>query len=117
MHYSQLFDGTRLSNCSKPCLSTKVSKILNKLYVLFQLLKLKVSGSLIQRTDFPRTTVFVITINQDVQITEYFYPSFSFSKFLSDFGGCVGLWLGLGTLQIATHAMEILTATKNKLLM
>ena len=84
--------------------------------MLFQLLILKVSGSLIQRTDFPRT-VFVITINQDVQITEYFYPSFSFSKFLSDFGGCVGLWLGLGTLQIATHAMEILTATKNKLLM
>ena len=84
--------------------------------MLYQLFKFKVSGSLIQSTDFS-LTAFVITINQDVKITEYFYPSFSFSQFLSDFGGCLGLWLGLGTLQIVTHATEIFTVIKNKLIM
>ena len=77
---------------------------------------LKVSGSLIQSTDF-FMTAFVITINQDVRIMEYFYPTFSFSKFLSDFGGCLGLWLGLGTFQIATHIIEIFTIMKSKLFM
>ena len=42
------------------------------------------------------------SFKQVVSITEYFFPEFSFSRFLSSMGGAMGLWLGLGVLQLTT---------------
>ena len=36
---------------------------------------------------------------QDVTVTKTEFLKFTFEKFLSDVGGSMGLWLGLGLLQ------------------
>ena len=45
-------------------------------------------------------TVFGIQIDQTVSVTEYYFPEFSISDFLSNIGGSLGLWLGIGVLQM-----------------
>ena len=48
-------------------------------------------------------TVFAFIIDQTVIITESFYPKFKLSKFLSDTGGAVRLWLGLVMVQLVQY--------------
>ena len=43
---------------------------------------------------------FEITIEDVVIITEFFYPTMTLSDFLSKVGGTVGLWLGMGAIQL-----------------
>ena len=38
-----------------------------------------------------------------MDITEYYYPEFSIAEFLSSIGGTLGLWLGVGVVQIGTE--------------
>ena len=47
------------------------------------------------------------SFKQVVSVTEYFFPDFSFSEFLSSMGGAMGLWLGLGVLQLTTTIATI----------
>ena len=47
-------------------------------------------------------SVINFSFNQVVSVTEYFFPDFSFSEFLSSMGGAMGSWLGLGVLQLTT---------------
>ena len=47
------------------------------------------------------------SFKQVVSVTEYFFPEFSFTEFLSSMGGAMGLWLGLGVLQLATTIESI----------
>ena len=50
---------------------------------------------------------------QDVSVTEYFFPDFSYSAFLSNMGGAMGLWLGLGVLQLTTTIATMLKWIKS----
>lgn len=38
-----------------------------------------------------------------VTITEYFFKSLSYSELFSSLGGALGLWLGVGIMQIIEH--------------
>ena len=53
-------------------------------------------------------TIFDITFDQSVTITKYFYPDFSFVDFFSGVGGSLGLWLGLGIMQLLEYGVHIL---------
>ena len=43
---------------------------------------------------------FGLTFDDTVAITQYYYPQFSVAEFLSNMGGSLGLWLGVGVVQI-----------------
>ena len=51
---------------------------------------------------------FDITFDQTVAITEYFYPSLSLSMLCADLGGSLGLWLGVGLLQLCVNALDFI---------
>ena len=53
-------------------------------------------------------TVFDLTFDQSVTITESFYPPVSFSQLLSTFGGVFGFWLGIGILQIGSIGISLI---------
>ena len=47
-----------------------------------------------------------------VTVTESFYPPASIPTFMAEIGGILGLWLGVGTLQIFLYAIELFDFTK-----
>ena len=49
---------------------------------------------------------FEITFDQTVRITESFYPSPSISTLFADLGGSLGLWLGIGILQLSVNVIN-----------
>lgn len=52
-----------------------------------------------KNTDRNHTT-FDLTFYQRVSITESFYPSLSVTELLTSLGGALGLWLGVGVVQL-----------------
>ena len=52
-------------------------------------------------------TKFDFTLDQTVTITEAYYPKFSLLDFLSKTGGAVGLWLGLGMVQLVKYGVTV----------
>ena len=52
-----------------------------------------------------------MSFDQNVAITEFFYPSFSPLAFLTMTGGALGLWLGIGILQILNAGVSCLKIT------
>ena len=51
---------------------------------------------------------FSIQINQKVEVTESYIPEFSISMFLAGLGGSVGLWLGVGVVQLLNLGVALL---------
>ena len=51
--------------------------------------------------------MILLTLDQKVAITEYFIPEFSVSSFFADLGGSLGLWLGLGAVQILSSGFGV----------
>ena len=56
------------------------------------------------QTDF---SMILLTINPTVTVTEHFIPEFSLSSFFADLGGSLGLWLGLGAVQILSNGIGL----------
>ena len=42
-----------------------------------------------------------------MKVTEFFYPDVSFGELLSNLGGVLGLWLGVGMMQVVDHGFKI----------
>ena len=51
---------------------------------------------------------FSFTIEQEVKITESFLPEFSITSFFADLGGALGLWLGVGAVQLSKSIVDLL---------
>ena len=54
-------------------------------------------------------------IDQEVTITESYIPEFSVSTFIADLGGSLGLWLGVGAVQLLSSGLGLLTWIRDKL--
>ena len=83
----EIYTGIRASKCYNPCTSTQ-SKV----------------SVLDERPANYNLTWISFAIDQTVQTTEYYFPEFSVSDFLSSLGGSLGLWLGVGVVQIGGYA-------------
>ena len=55
------------------------------------------------------STVLDLTVEEKVTVTESFYPSFSPLSFLTMMGGAVGLWLGVGLVQMMKYVASTFT--------
>ena len=42
-----------------------------------------------------------------MKVTEFFYPDVSFGELLSNLGGVVGLWLGIGMMQVVDYGFKL----------
>ena len=49
-----------------------------------------------------------IAFNQHVEVTESFIPEFSVTTFLAELGGSLGLWLGVGAVQLLNLGVALL---------
>ena len=54
--------------------------------------------------------------DDEVTITEFYVPEFSISTFVANLGGSLGLWLGVGAVQIFGNGIDILTWLRTKLM-
>ena len=80
--YGDLFDGTQISPCLLPCSTISIETRL-----------------LAENFEQGNITVLNLTFSQSVLVTTTDFLKFIFVNFLSDLGGCMGLWLGLGLVQ------------------
>ena len=61
-----------------------------------------------------KKTQFDLTFDQTVTITESFYPSPSFTRLFAELGGSLGLWLGVGAVQLFSLSLQFVTYLKSK---
>ena len=56
----------------------------------------------------------IFAINQKVSTIESYNPPFSLPTFIADLGGSLGLWLGVGVVQIFGGVYKILLWMRTK---
>ena len=59
-----------------------------------------------------KTSGFALFINPEVTVTESYIPEFSLSTFIADLGGSLGLWLGVGAVQIMSSGLAFVNWIK-----
>ena len=52
-------------------------------------------------------TLISLSLDQTVTITESSFPSPSFTTLLAEMGGSLGLWLGVGVVQIIIYVSNV----------
>ena len=52
-------------------------------------------------------SVISFTLNQRVAVTEFYIPEFSVATFLAELGGSLGLWLGVGAIQLLMTGFQL----------
>ena len=60
-----------------------------------------------EKSYYPFST-FDVTLDQMVTVTESRYPELSFTKLLSEIGGSLGIWLGMGIIQLCVIFVNLL---------
>ena len=78
-----LFDGTRESHCERPCRSTTV-----------------IGTELSQVRTANNHSSLHFTLDQTLTLYDSDFPGFGWVSLLTDLGGSLGLWLGLGVAQL-----------------
>ena len=79
-------------------------------------LLLKVSGAMISSKNAgDNRTIIDLTFDQIVIVTESFYPPFSPLQFLTVVGGSLGLWLGVGIMQMVHLGLNWTTWMRSSL--
>ena len=51
-------------------------------------------------------SAFDLTLDHEVTVTESFYPAFSPLSFITMMGGALGLWLGVGAVQLVAYLVS-----------
>ena len=54
------------------------------------------------------TNFISIIFDQIVNIQESIFPAPSLTTLLADLGGCLGLWLGVGIVQLCIHGLNLM---------
>ena len=105
--------GNIKSECNIPCKQTSVSIII--IFKNFKFIdSLKISSRLIEKRKRKLANVIKIDLDPLVETTESYYPEFSLSGFLADCGGSLGLWMGLGAVQLISSAVDFFSMLKSK---
>ena len=71
------------------------------------------SGFLLRRGSHPKFSIIDIAFDQTVTVEEYVFPEFLMESFLSSVGGSLGLWLGVGVIQIGGYGGELFAKIKS----
>ena len=58
-------------------------------------------------------SAFALYINPKLTVTESYIPEFSLSTFIADLGGSLGLWLGVGAVQIMSSGLAFVNWIKS----
>ena len=70
---------------------------------------MKIVGSFISKTKSThQQNTISLMIDQEVTITESYIPEFSVTTFFADLGGSLGLWLGVGAVQLLSTGVALL---------
>ena len=87
-----LFEGTRESGCERPCRSTTV-----------------IGTELSQVCTSKNISSFHFTLDQIITLYDSDFPGFGWVSLLTDLGGSLGLWLGLGVAQLVEIILNWIT--------
>ena len=97
------------SPCLKPCLRTQVGTPLipNAIYVTVFFCE-QITGFKTNQEIWAFThTQLTFSIDDTVEITEYRYADLNFPNLCAEIGGALGLWLGLGIIQLFQEGLGI----------
>ena len=112
INYYNFFMGNTKSECNIPCTQTRVSNIIKFENFKFKD-SLKISSRLIEKRKLKSANIIKLDLDPLVDTTESYFPDFSLSGFLADCGGSLGLWMGLGAVQLISNAADLLAMMKS----
>ena len=73
-----------------------------------KLLYLQISGFKINEESWSHNfSMLTLSFDDTVEITEYKYASLNFTKLCAEIGGALGLWLGLGMIQLFQEGLGL----------
>ena len=86
--------------------------LVDKIHVWVFQIKTRLIDSLNENSDNKNVSYLIFDINQKITTTESYFPHFSPETFLAELGGSLGLWLGVGAVQILSGVYKILLWTQ-----